>query len=470
MKKTTIPFYLQYWFIAILFIMYPFTYFISAIVASIFLARRSEKFPTLHGEKLSEWLSVQDAKSEAENIINSANSNAEQIKAEAEKSAKDSIARATTITSGLESKKKNLEREIDRLQTEKKENEEHLKEQVDAVLFSQTTVDFTDSITANEIKSMLSVIQLREKELIKSGEAIKKLNSGIPKSNFNKQSKQLLRAFNAEADYYNSNITIKNVDTYRNRLAKAFETLNKLFEVDGVQISHELLNWKLKQLDVIYKYQKQLEIEKELLKAQKEEIREQQKVEKEIQDQKRKLEKEEQQFNNEMSKLLQYLNKANNEVEQGIYADKIKELEEKIKLLEKDKQNILERESNTRAGYVYIISNIGSFGENVYKIGMTRRLEPMDRISELSSASVPFPFDVHALIFSEDAPKLETTLHSYFKKQEVNKVNPRKEFFRVNLNEIKELVHKEFNNTVHFTDLAAAEQYFETLKLEKETN
>ena len=90
---------------------------------------------------------------------------------------------------------------------------------------------------------------------------------------------------------------------------------------------------------------------------------------------------------------------------------KIKELEEKIKVLEKDKQNVLERETNTRAGYVYIISNIGSFGKDVYKIGMTRRLEPMDRISELSSASVPFPFDVHALIFSEDAPALENTLH-----------------------------------------------------------
>ena len=99
---------------------------------------------------------------------------------------------------------------------------------------------------------------------------------------------------------------------------------------------------------------------------------------------------------------------------------------------------------------------------------MTRRLEPMDRISELSSASVPFPFDVHALIFSEDAPALENTQHKYFKKQEVNKVNQRKEFFKVNLEEIKELVHNEYNNTVHFTDLAAAEQYFESLKIEQQ--
>lgn len=446
------------------------TYLISFIPLIGLFWLRNKNYPNISKSQQQLIEGIKNAERASFEIIESAKEEAQNIKNNAENTARNSIDNATAITSDLDTKKNELEQEINKLQAEKKEVEIYLKEQVDTVLLKQTTVDFTDNITANEIKNELSLVQLREKELTKAGIAINSLGLGTTKANLNKQSKQLLRAFNAEADYYNSNVTVKNVDTYRNKLAKAFETLNKLFEVDGVQLNHELLTLKLKQLDIIYKYQKQLEIEKELLKAQKEEIREQQKVEKEIQEQKRKLEKEEQQFNNEMSKLLQYLNKANNEVEQGIYADKIKELEEKIKLLEKDKQNILERESNTRAGYVYIISNIGSFGENVYKIGMTRRLEPMDRISELSSASVPFPFDVHALIFSEDAPKLETTLHSYFKKQEVNKVNPRKEFFRVNLNEIKELVHKEFNNTVHFTDLAAAEQYFETLKLEKETN
>lgn len=90
--------------------------------------------------------------------------------------------------------------------------------------------------------------------------------------------------------------------------------------------------------------------------------------------------------------------------------DKIKELEDKIKLLESNKELVLEREANARAGFVYIISNIGSFGEDIYKIGMTRRLEPMDRIHELSSASVPFEFDVHAMIFSSDAPELENMI------------------------------------------------------------
>ena len=126
----------------------------------------------------------------------------------------------------------------------------------------------------------------------------------------------------------------------------------------------------------------------------------------------------------------------------------------------------MNRESNTRAGFVYIISNIGSFGQDIYKIGMTRRLEPMDRIKELSSASVPFEFDVHAMIFSEDAPALENALHNKFRKYSVNKVNNRKEFFRIPLNEIKLFVSKEFDLSVEFTEIAKAQEFYETLEIE----
>lgn len=210
-----------------------------------------------------------------------------------------------------------------------------LSEHADEVLFKETTVDFADNISANEIKNELSLEKLKEKELIKNDEAVLKFDQSSTKSILNKQAKQLLRAFNVEADYYISNITMRNVDNYRNKLAKSFETLNSLFAIDGVQLNQKLLTYKLKQLDIVYKFQKQLDIERELLKAQKEEIREQQKVEKELQNAKRKLEKEEKQFNNELSKLMKYLNSAQNEVEKNIYADKIKELEEKLKSLKK---------------------------------------------------------------------------------------------------------------------------------------
>ena len=283
-----------------------------------------------------------------------------------------------------------------------------------------------------------------------------------------KQSKKLLRAFNAETDYYLTNVRMNNVDTYRNKITNTFSTLNRLFSIDNVQITKELLNIKLEKLDATYKYYYVLEQERELLKAKKEEMREQQRVEKELQTQKDKIIKEENQFRNEVAKLMKYLESSNTDIEKELYADKIKELEDKIKELEKDKKDVENRETNTRAGFVYIISNIGSFGENVYKIGVTRRLEPLERIRELSSASVPFQFDIHALIFSEEAFVLETELHNQLSQYKVNKVNGRKEYFKVPFAIIKDILdtHKEL--TVELTENAEAFEYRQTKAIEEQ--
>ncbi|HFM8168729.1 TPA: GIY-YIG nuclease family protein, partial [Enterococcus faecium] len=170
--------------------------------------------------------------------------------------------------------------------------------------------------------------------------------------------------------------------------------------------------FKLQELELHYSYLVKITEEKEQQKAIKEQMIEEEKVRREIDREKKRIDKEQRQFNSEISKLIAYMQKANADVEKELYANKIQELEEKLKELEVIRENVLQRELNTRAGYVYVISNIGSFGEDIYKIGMTRRLEPMDRIKELSSASVPFEFDVHAMIFSEDAPSLETKLHN----------------------------------------------------------
>lgn len=121
----------------------------------------------------------------------------------------------------------------------------------------------------------------------------------------------------------------------------------------------------------------------------------------------------------------------------------------------------------TRTGHVYVISNIGSFGEEVFKIGMTRRLEPLDRVRELGDASVPFGFDVHAMIYSEDAPMLEKKLHRHFLRQQINKVNPRKEFFKINLEGIREELGR-LGVETHWTMLADANEYRESLKIEQE--
>lgn len=120
----------------------------------------------------------------------------------------------------------------------------------------------------------------------------------------------------------------------------------------------------------------------------------------------------------------------------------------------------------TKQGHVYIISNLGSFGENVYKIGMTRRIDPTERVRELGDASVPFPFDFHAMLKSEDAPGLETALHRRFVEKQVNKVNQRKEFFRVNLAELKEAID-EMGVDCTWTLEYEASQYRETLSIEE---
>lgn len=147
--------------------------------------------------------------------------------------------------------------------------------------------------------------------------------------------------------------------------------------------------------------------------------------------------------------------------------DKKEELEKNLEDIEKAIKDVDYREANQRAGYVYIISNIGAFGENVYKIGMTRRLDPQDRVDELGDASVPFNFDVHAMIFSDDAPALENALHKAFEDRKLNMVNQRREFFNVTLDEIKEVVKKNFDKTVEFIDVPDAEQYRVSQKIKQ---
>ena len=120
----------------------------------------------------------------------------------------------------------------------------------------------------------------------------------------------------------------------------------------------------------------------------------------------------------------------------------------------------------TKRGHVYIISNIGAFGDNVYKIGMTRRLEPKDRVTELGDASVPFSFDIHAMIYSIDAPTLEKTLHKKFINNQVNKVNPRKEFFDVTLSDIRNIID-EMGIEAHWTMTAEAKEYYESKAMVK---
>ena len=153
--------------------------------------------------------------------------------------------------------------------------------------------------------------------------------------------------------------------------------------------------------------------------------------------------------------------------QKAMYEERLQEMAEKLREIEERKQRASSMAQQAKKGYVYIISNIGSFGEDVYKIGLTRRWDPKDRVDELGGASVPFGFDVHAMILSEDAPALEQQLHKHFVLMQMNKVNHRKEFFRVSLKEIREEIEKLGLNGVHWTMKAEAKEYRETLATEE---
>ena len=203
--------------------------------------------------------------------------------------------------------------------------------------------------------------------------------------------------------------------------------------------------------------------EKEEQRQIREQMREEEKVQQEIERAKREAEQDEKKYQKAMEKAKEELSAAHGEKLEKLKAQ-MKQMEQKLKEAKENKQRALSRAQMTKSGHVYIISNIGSFGENVYKIGMTRRLEPTDRVRELGDASVPFAFDIHAMIYSENAPELENELHKNFDGKRLNLVNQRKEFFRVSLDEIVNYVSKG-NDEVEFTKLAEAREYRESMSI-----
>ncbi|HDD7084100.1 TPA: DUF4041 domain-containing protein [Staphylococcus aureus] len=320
-------------------------------------------------------------------------------------------------------------------------------------------------VDSPQINTYIKKLQMKEKELLNL-EEVKIFNvSTENKRHQNAQAKQIIRLFNAETSQLINKVNSKNIESMQNKIFKSYEGINKIFETDNVRIPETLLDIKLEMLDLMHKYQVKIEDEKIIRREERARLKEIEQAEKEMEKKLKELDKDIRHHNNEIKKLTMYLNNTDLQVEKELYIEKIRELDQSLKNLNSERENVEDRKDNAQSGFVYIISNIGSFGENVYKIGVTRRLEPMDRINELSSASVPFEFDVHALIFSENAFELKNKLHEYFKKYKVNKVNGRKEFFKVNINEIKDKVLSEHNSTVQFIDEPKAIQYRETLRL-----
>jgi len=275
--------------------------------------------------------------------------------------------------------------------------------------------------------------------------------------------KLMLRAFNNECDSAVLKVRWNNVLKMRERITKAYEAINKLGEPLAITISPTYLELKLDEISLTHEYHEKLQAQKEEQRSIREQMREEEKVRREV-------EKAIEHAIIEETMYKQALEKAQREMESA-QGERLEKLKAKMALLEKQLKEAEEKgkraqsmAEKTKSGHVYVISNIGSFGKNIYKIGLTRRLEPEERVRELGDASVPFAFDIHAMVYSENAPDLENKFHKHFRGKQVNLVNPRKEFFEVSLDEIEECARLSGLST-EFTKLAEAKEYRETIAM-----
>lgn len=246
----------------------------------------------------------------------------------------------------------------------------------------------------------------------------------------------------------------------------ATEALIKCFDSRAI-INEEFKELLLKRLEIEIHFKKAKQIAKEEQRELREQEREEKKAIQEAEKIQKEAEKEEKIKRDAIEQLEKEMAKQT-ESERALHLEELERLKTELNEAKQKFERARSRAQDTKQGHVYIISNIGSFGENVLKIGMTRRMEPMDRVKELGDASVPFTFDVHALIESDDAPNLESTLHKVFDKKRVNKINRRKEYFNINLSEI-EAELESLNINVLINKVASADEYYQSIKLESKS-
>jgi hypothetical protein len=315
-----------------------------------------------------------------------------------------------------------------------------------------------------EAGTRLKAARERMREMIKSGKAATcdyvEANRRATAIEF------VLDAFNGKVDSILTGVRHDNFGTLEQKIKDAFNVVNHNGQAfRDARILPEYLAVRLEELKWAVVANELKLKEKEEQRLIKERIREEEKAQREFERAQRDAEKEEELLRKAMEKARREFEKAGDE-QKSKYEEQLKELSAKLQAAEEKNQRALSMAQQTKTGHVYVISNVGSFGEDVFKVGLTRRLEPLDRIRELGDASVPFDFDVHALIHSEDAPALERELHKRFVRSQVNKVNPRKEFFRVALQEIRQVVDG-MGLQAQWTMSAEAREYRETQAVER---
>ena len=358
---------------------------------------------------------------------------------------------------GLKEKNEKLKWELDMTKKSLRRYQDE-EDYIDIKDMSQYEYDYKDS---KEFDEQLTRIRKKQRIMIKNKEAVVcntewEINGSI--SQGRKLTKDICKLALDSFDDFCDNLIIKlrysGIQTVKEKILKKYQKINKLLISFNSEISGKYVDLKFEEANLKCKWLMKKEEEKEEIRRREQEIKEQLKLEEEINKAKEKIQYEQTQFNTEIARLQEQL--ANEQGNKKTIMNQLKKLQDKLAKLEEKKKDVLNRQINKKAGWVYCISNPSL--EGMVKLGVTRRLNPMDRVNELGSASVPFRFGVHSIIFSEDAFKLEHDLHMAFDSYRVNKVNKQKEFFAVTLDMVKEEVLKH-NPTATFIDNVVVDEY-----------
>ena len=306
-----------------------------------------------------------------------------------------------------------------------------------------------------QLSSALNAVRAHIKQCVRDKRAI----SAAPNFTFNNSaawgrkfvsdmSRIMLRAYNAEAENCVKTVKAGNLSVAQSRLRKAMDSIAQQGQMIELRITEEYHSLRLKELELAADYNMMVQQEKEMERERKAELREQRKAEQELKAERQRLQKELDHYTNAIRMLE---DKGDSEAAARLQ-DKLADVQHAI-------ASVDYREANIRAGFVYVISNLGAFGQNMVKIGLTRRLEPSDRIRELGDASVPFRFDVHTLFFSDDAVTVETKLHQAFADKRVNKINLRREFFYATPEDVLEVLKATVGEVVEYRAEPEAEEF-----------
>lgn len=406
---------------------------------------RSTAEVTIRARKLEAETSVTNAARHAEDMIKAARERAEQIAGDAFK--------ALNEAESLKQVAKAMQNVVDGY------GDKYLKPTISLI------DDLAEEYGFEEAGQQLKIARERSKRMIEGHQAA--ACDYVEVSRRDTAIRFVIDAFNGRVDSVLSRTKSDNVGTLEQQIRDAYALVNHNGSAfRNARITEQFLQARLDELKYACMVHALRERDKEEQRRIREQIREEEKVRREIERALKEAAKEEDALQKAMAKVQAQVEKANDE-QRAAFEAQLQELQAKLSEAESRNQRALSMAQQTKAGHVYVISNIGSFGEHVYKVGMTRRLEPLDRVKELGDASVPFSFDVHAMIWSDDAPRLESQLHRIFVRSQVNKVNPRKEFFRVPISEIRGYLEQQGINA-SWTVAAAAVEYRETLELERQ--